>query len=333
MADNPILTSMERNGEVESFHRGAWVLIELVDGHPRVVASAGDPDQPIFARSSLKGMQALAVVETGTADAFGLSARELAITCASHSAEPQHIRTVAGMLTRGGLSEHHLRCGSSTEWGCGPTGPHRRIYHNCSGKHAGMLLTARHLDVNPAGYLSPESINQKHVRAAVADMTGARLEDAVDGCSAPTFRLPLSALATGIARLTNPGSLGSARRSACRRITAAVGTHPEMIGGSVERSDSDLIAATDGRVFTKLGAEGVFVCGVVDGGHALAITVDDGNARGFNALALHLLRHFELLDDAEMARLDRWADLEIRNAAGLVTGRQRLHATGPQRSR
>lgn len=328
VADNPILTSLERNGQIESVHRGAWVLVELVDGEPRRVAGAGDSDQPVFARSAMKGLQALPVVETGAADAFGLSERELALVCSSHSAEPQHVRTVAAILARAGLGEHHLRCGPATEWGSGPTGPRRPIYNNCSGKHAGMLLTASHLGVDPAEYLLPESVNQKQVRSAVADLTGAELEPAVDGCSAPTFRLPLGALATGIARLTSPHHLTSARSAACRRITTAVAANPEMIGGSIERSDTDLIAATGGRIFAKLGAEGMFVCGVVDGDHALAITVDDGNARGFHALALHLLHRYGMLDGDELARLDHWASLEVRNPAGLVTGVQRLHALG-----
>lgn len=328
VADNPILTSLERNGRVESLHRGAWVLVELVDGEPRRVASAGDPDQAVFARSAMKGLQALPVVETGAADAFGLSERELAVACSSHSAEPQHVRTVAAMLARAGLDEHHLRCGPAAEWGSGPTGPRRPIYHNCSGKHAAMLLTACHLGVDPAAYLVPESLNQKQARSAVADLTGADLEPAIDGCSAPTFRLPLAALATGIARLTSPHHLAPARSAACRRITAAVAAYPEMIGGSVERADTDLIAATDGRIFAKLGAEGMFVCGVVDANHALAITIDDGNPRGFHALALHLLHRYGMLDGDELARLDHWARLDIRNPAGRVTGVQRLHALG-----
>ncbi len=319
--DNPIIATFTRADYTESVHRGAWTLVRTqADGSVEVVDGRGQADQQIFARSAMKGLQALAVVESGAADAFDLSEAELAICCASHSSEPEHLRAVAAMLSRGGLVEDQLGCGASPQWFQRPTGQKRRSYHCCSGKHSGMLLTAVHLGEDPATYLSPQSQTQQLVRSAVADMTGAELTDGIDGCSAPTFRMPLSSLAAGIARLATPAGLAPERAAAADRITAAVGANPNMIGGEQLRSDSDLIRATDGRVFTKLGAEGIFVCGVRGTGYGLCITVDDGNERAFDALALTILRSHELISSTEFDALEQYTSLKRHNADGIYSG-------------
>ncbi|NNE95547.1 MAG: asparaginase [Acidimicrobiales bacterium] len=319
--DNPIIATLDRAGHTESVHRGAWALVRLgSDGGFDVVDAAGDPTQQIFARSAMKGLQALPVVESGAADAFDFTEAELAIACASHSSEPPHLRTVATMLHKGGLSEDQLRCGASTQWFQGATGQRRRSYHGCSGKHAAMLLTALHRGEAPADYLSPSSQTQRAVRAAVADMTGADLTDGIDGCSAPTFRMPLHALALGLARLTNPAGLCAERAAASDRITAAAAARPEMIGGEIERFDTDLIRATGGRVFTKMGAEGVFVCGVRGSGHGLCLRVDDGTERAIHKLAPRILRDHDLIDSSEFDALSKWASLDRYNADHLHCG-------------
>ena len=318
--DNPIIATFDRAGFTESLHRGAWALVKVNDTGAEVVASAGNPHQQIFARSAMKGLQALAVVESGAAEAFDLTEPQLAICCASHSSEPAHLKAVAAMLAKGNLHEDQLGCGPSPLWFERPLGEKRRSHHCCSGKHAGMLLTALHLGDDPADYLSPDSKTQQHVRAAVRDMTGADLTDGIDGCSAPTFRMPLSGLAAGIARLATPTGLTADRTAAADQIAAAVGANPEMIGGEQLRSDSDLIRETGGRVFAKLGAEGIFVCGVRGTGYGLCIAVDDGNERAFNPLAPAILRDHELLSDAEFDALSDWTSLERRNADGIPIG-------------
>ncbi len=319
--DNPIIATLDRAGWVESLHRGAWALVKAEqDGSYELVDSAGDPGQQIFARSAMKGLQAIAIVESGAADAFELTEAELAICCASHSAEPEHLRTVQAMLAKGGLVEDQLRCGASPQWFQRPAGQRRRSYHCCSGKHAGMLLTAVHLGEDPEDYLSPSTKTQQAVRAAVADMTGAELTDAIDGCSAPTFRMPLQSLAAGLARLATPSSLSPDRATAADRITTAVGNNPSMIGGERLRADTDLISATDGRVFAKHGAEGVFVCGVRGSGHGLCITCDDGNERAFSALAPTILHKHQLITSAEFDSLEPWTSLERPNADGINCG-------------
>ncbi len=321
ITDNPVLTVFERDGHVESLHRGAWVLVQLDQSDDAtVVAGAGDPGQHVFARSAMKGMQAVPLIESGVADAFGLTDAEIALACSSHSAEPQHIRIVQRMLARGSLTESALQCGASPTWHSRPTGPRRRVFHCCSGKHAAMVLSAVYAGEDPGQYLYPDSITQKAVRNAVAELTRAELHSAIDGCNAPTFRMPLRALAAGIARLVNPARLDPRRAAAARRITAAVASHPEMIGGSRLRSDTDLIKATAGRVFAKLGAEGVFVAGVHGSGMGLAISIDDGNERAFHALSLDILHSHELISHRELGSLDRWTNMAITNDAGRRTG-------------
>jgi L-asparaginase II len=183
-----------------------------------------------------------------------------------------------------------------------------------------MLLTGLHLGDDPADYAKPSSAVQQRIRTAVAEMTEAELTDGIDGCSAPTFRMPLASLAVGIARLATPSSLSDDRAAAADRITAAAAANPNMIGGEKLRIDSDLVRTTGGRVFAKLGAEGIFVCGVRDTGYGLCISVDDGNERAFHALSLQILRDHDLLSAPEHASLGEWATLKRRNADGVPTG-------------
>jgi len=325
--DNPVLTRVWRGSHVESQHRGVWAL---VDSAGRVHDGAGDPHQPIFARSSLKSLQALPLVESGALDRFGLGEEALALALASHNAEPCHTACVERVLARLGLSADDL--------GCGPQPPgdrdtrHElvragqrpgRVHNNCSGKHAGFLALARHLDADPRAYLRPDGPVQRAVRAAVAEMTDVAPEslgDAVDGCSAPTFRMPLARLAMAIARVANPDGLAPARRAACERMQRAVAQHPHLIAGHHGRLCTDLARESGGRLFPKLGGEAVYVLGAVGRDRALAIKVDDGSERGFRALVLDLCRRLGWLDAAQLAALARWSAGPLNNWAGETVG-------------
>lgn len=325
--DNPVLTRVLRGGRVESQHRGAWVL---VDSSGAVLESYGRFEHPVFARSSIKSLQALPLLESGAAERFGFEDDELALAMASHSGEARHVERVERMLRRIGLRAADLQCGAEPPW----DGEARReliragveanaMHHNCSGKHSGFLALSLHLDVDPRRYLDPESPGQVLVREAVNDMTGAaegQLTTAVDGCSAPTFRLPLDRLATGLARVANPEGLPSARRSACERMGRAVAAWPELIAGSRKRICTDLARASGGRLFPKLGGEAVYGIGVRGLDRGLALKVDDGNHRGFHALIVELCTRFGLLDESEAAGLARWRERSIKNSAGLEVG-------------
>ena len=309
---------------MESMHRGAWVL---VDPNGEILDGQGDPNQGVFGRSSTKSFQAVPLITSGAADAFGLGSEALALAMASHSGEEIHVSRVSATLATLGLRESDLGHGESPAWFDPPWAPRRKLTHGCSGKHAAFLAVARHLGQAPESYLDPDSAGQTLVRQSVLQLTGVAEEDVfveIDGCSAPTFRLPLQALATGIARVSNPGAMPSVVADACRRLTDAAGAHPELVGGTVQRFDTDLMKATKGRLFSKMGAEGVVLIGAVGGGAGLSITIDDGAYRGFHALALAVLHRNGLLTTHELQQLEFWSSRVLRNAAGDQTGRVEL---------
>jgi L-asparaginase II len=325
--DNPVLALLWRGAHVESQHRGAWVL---VDRSGTVRAGAGDSSQPVFARSSVKSLQALPLIESGAAARFAFSDAEIALALASHGGEPRHVEGVAALLKRLGLSEADLQCGPQP-----PLDPAARsalegaglapspLHNNCSGKHAGFLALALHLGADPARYLDPDGPPQRRVREAVLAMALARPGEvtlAVDGCSAPTFRLPLERLATALARVADPADLPPERREACERMGTAVARHPELIAGT-KRLCTDLARATGGRIFPKVGGEAVYALGVRGAGLGLAIKVDDGSSRALAPLVVELLARLALLSPSELEALSAWRPGPLYNWAGLEVGR------------
>jgi L-asparaginase II len=326
-AANPILLQVRRGAHVESIHRGAWAL---VDREGRSLEGAGDADLSVYARSSVKCLQALPLVESGAADAAGYAASDLALALGSHSGEAIHTEGVATILARLALDDGALQCGAQV-----PTDPATRralaaageaptpLHNNCSGKHAGFLALARHLGADPAGYLTPEGPVQARVREAVGEMCGedpASLEYATDGCSAPTWRLPLRALGRAFARVANPDREGDARRDACGRVLDAAAEHPALLAGTHGRLCTEILGATGGRLFPKVGAEAVYAVGVRGGDVALVIKVDDGAFRAVHALVVHLLRRLELCTPEEGEALAHWVDAPLKNWAGREVG-------------
>ncbi len=323
--ENPLLLELWRGEAVESRHRGAWVAVR----EGEVIAARGDVEHAYFARSAAKPFQALPWIESGAADRFGCVPEEVALAVASHNGEDLHARTAASLLARGGFGEGDLRCGAhasldpsvAADLAAAGTRPHP-LRHNCSGKHAAMLLLARHLGEDPARYLDPSSRGQREIREATAEICGVRAEDvgvALDGCSAPTWRLPLRGIALGYARLTTPQGLPPVRREACERIVRAAAGHPDLLAGR-NRLDSALLRATRGRLFPKVGAEGFQAVGVVGESAGLALKVDDGSSRALAPLLLALLRRLGWLAPEEVESLGPLADTVLRNHADLPVG-------------
>jgi L-asparaginase II len=326
--EDPVLVQVWRGDRIESQHRGAWVL---VDGAGKVIDGAGSFAAPFFARSSLKCVQALPLLESGAADAFGFSESELALALASHNAEACHTEGVQGILERLGLGVDALLCGPQR-----PTDPEARmelarsgaaptaLHNNCSGKHAGFLALAAHLGVPADRYIDPASEGQLLVRRAIAEMSDvseSALYVAIDGCSAPTFQLPLTGLATAFARVSNPEGLAPERRVACERMLAAVAAHPNLIAGRHNRICSDLARIGGGKLFPKIGADGIYAVGIRGTDRALAVKLDDGGNRGLHEIVVALLARFGFLTDAEQEELAAWRSGPIRNWAGLEVGR------------
>jgi L-asparaginase II len=329
---NPILCRVTRAGQVESVHRGAWCL---VDSSGRVLDGAGDVGHEYFVRSSIKAIQAVPLLESGAAERFGMSAAELAISLASHSGEACHTELVSGALGRMGIAAENLLCGVHP-----PNDPETRralllageranaLHNNCSGKHMGFLALAKHLDVALADYLKPDSEVQEMVRAVLCQMTDLNADQlglGMDGCSAPTYRLSLEKLAMAFARVANPDGLESKRGACFRRMTSAAAEYPDLIAGRHKRIDTDLLRASGGRIFAKIGAEAVHAIGVVGSDCGLALKMDDGGLRGLHCVIMGLLERLGLLPGAgDVKELKRWSEPVMRNHAGLGVGRIEL---------
>jgi L-asparaginase II len=327
---NPVLVEARRGAMVESRHRGAFAV---VDAEGRVVAGAGDIERPIYARSAIKPLQAIPVVESGAAAAFGLGDGEIALACASHGGEPRHVETVTAWLTRIGCTAADLECGAHLPYHppaqaellgvrAAPTAAH----NNCSGKHAGFLTLARHLDLPTQGYIRYQHGVQQRVLGTLESMTGLDLGAAprgIDGCGIPVIAVPLGNLALAMARLADPADQPEPRQAACARIRAAMAAEPFMIAGT-SRFCTRVIAETGGRALVKTGAEGVF-CGALTGdGLGIALKIDDGAGRAAEVVMAGLLARFGLLDSAHELCLP-----SLRNHAGTVVGELRPPADGP----
>jgi L-asparaginase II len=308
----------------------------LVDSSGAVLEGAGEWQRPVYARSAVKSLQALPLVESGAAERYGYGDEELALALASHNAARVHTEVVRRVLERLGLGVEHLACGAQP-----PTDREARaeleargeaptaLHNNCSGKHAGFLALALHLGVPPERYLDPDSASQQLVRRALLEMSGVaddELSVAIDGCSAPTFRLPLVGLATAFARVADPAGLAPERRRACEWMQRAVAAHPVLIAGEPGRLCTSVARASGGRLFPKIGAEGVYAIGAVGRDRALALKIDDGGRRALHALVVHLVERLGWLEGEALAELDGYRETPLRNWAGLEVGRTEVLA-------
>lgn len=313
MESDVLLAEVTRGAVVESVHGGS---IAVCDASGRLLASAGDPDKVAYWRSAAKPVQVLALVESGALEAWGLGAEHLAIACGSHAGERGHVAAVQRMLDAAGIPKEALRCGASpTETGDPPD--ERR--HNCSGKHAGMLLASKRKGLPLKGYLDPSHPHQVRIReliAAMTDLKAAGLVPATDGCSAPIYALPLRRMATAFARLLQPPA---GLEAPCRRVVEAMTAHPFMVSGT-RGFDTDLMARAGDRIVSKVGAEGVRCLAVRSLGLGVALKIADGNPRATGPAAIEALRQLGALDAADIEALKHHARPEIGNARGLVVG-------------
>lgn len=331
---NPILVDVLRGSATESSHRGAFAVLDA-DG--AVVAFSGDIERPIFPRSAVKVLQALPLVASGAADRLGLLDDELALACASHGGEERHVRAAARLLARAGLDHEVLECG--THWpyldtasralavaGQAPTA----LHNNCSGKHAGFLCLAAALHDGPnlrrfaSGYVKPEHPVMHEVTAAIQAVTGhdlATTPTGTDGCSIPTFAVPLRKLAHAFARIGTGVGLSADHAVAAARLRAAVASEPFMVAGT-GRFDSRVMQHLGERVFCKVGAEGVYCAAFPGQGLGVAIKIDDGNnARAAEVAMAALIERFVPLDDAERQFMHQLSEVRIINWNGIEVGR------------
>jgi L-asparaginase II len=341
----PVL-EVTRGGIVESTHYGA---VAVTDASGGLVAWWGNPEVVTYLRSSAKPFQALPLVESGTVDHFGLTPRQLAVICSSHAGTDEHVATVAAAQAQVGVTEADLLCGVHPPHdlatsrrlkalGLEPT-PYR---HNCSGKHTGMLAMARFLGESLATYIEPEHPVQRRILAAFSAMCGlseAEVGIGIDGCSVPTFAVPLRAAATAFARLADPSGLAADRARACRRIFAAMTSHPEMVSGP-GRFDTRVMAVAGGRMVVKGGAEGYHGIALSPGalgpgspGLGIALKIAEGDLgrltdsppgqRAGARVVLAVLQALGALRPGELSELEEFATRPVTNWRGLVVGEMR----------
>lgn len=330
---NPLLVEVHRGGIVESMHRGA---LAIVDADGALHTSLGDVLRPIFPRSAVKVLQALPMVASGAADALGLGDEELAIACASHGGEPVHASTAAGMLAKAGVDVSALECGTHWPYHDGAikalaaAGEQPSALHNnCSGKHAGFVCLGCHLagdrDVRGflSGYVKPDHAVMQEVTGALQATTGYGLSHAargVDGCSIPTYAVPLRHLAHAFARVATGVGLSDEHARAARRLRQAVARAPMMVAGS-GRFDTRVMERLGERVFCKVGAEGVYCAALPEQGLGVALKMDDGNtARAAEVVMAAVIEALVSLDEAEAAFMRGFSDMTMHNWNGLEVG-------------
>ena len=309
-----------------------------MDGEGRPVASLGEPETVTYLRSSAKPFQAIPLVTSGAADHFGLTEAELAIACGSHSGEDLHARVVAGMLEKIGLDESFLKCGVHDPFDRATAERLRRdgespglLRNNCSVKHTGMLALSRHLGASPESYDDPAGHVQQAILRAVAQFSGvheAEIAVGTDGCGVPVFGVSVSTMALMYARLVAPPSdFDEEMRGACARLTAAMTAYPELVGGTVERFDTEVIRAGRGLFISKIGAEGVYTAGVLPcemwpKGLGLAFKIEDGeDRRARSTIAIEALSQLNVLDEDAQKTLSPYASFPVLNHRGEIVGK------------
>jgi L-asparaginase II len=326
---NPVLVEVMRGPLLESRHRGA---VAVADAEGNTVFAAGDIMAPIFPRSAVKALQALPLIEQGAADRFGLIDEELALACASHSGEAAHVAGVERMLAKAGLDPSALRCGphwpiaQAAAAAVARSGAPSPLHNNCSGKHAAFLCVARALGVDHADYWRPEHPVQRLVRGALEDFTGASLGEAccaIDGCSVPTWAVPLRHLAHGFAKIGNGRGVSAKRAGAAARLRQACTQAPWFVAGT-GRFCTDIMQHFGERVFVKTGAEGVYCAALPQQGLGIALKCDDGAARAAQAIIAAVIARFLPLVAGERAVLAHFAEPILRNWNGFEVGQVQI---------
>ena len=308
---------------LESRHRGHAVIC---DAQGNIVQAWGDPDAVILPRSSAKMIQALPLVESGAADAFGLGVDRLALSCASHQGAPIHTDMVQTWLGELGLGDDAFRCGAEVPRDTETKhamiradGSPCQWHNNCSGKHSGFLTLTRHLGAGPE-YVDPGHPVQLAVREAFEDVTGMDSPGfGIDGCSAPNFATTVHGLARAMGFFAGADiDGGSTRERAAARLRDAMRTFPELVAGE-GRACTELMRAMDGRVALKTGAEAVFVAMLPEQKLGIALKIVDGATRASECAIASLLVKLGALDPNHPATLKRM-NAPVRNWRGIETG-------------
>jgi len=315
-----------RGAVVESRHR---IHAVVVDAEGRRRAWAGDPELLTYFRSAAKPFQALPLVADGAIDRFGLTLEELAVCCGSHSGQPAHVEAAAAILRKVGMEGAALACGPHppfhedsrrelAEAGLEPV----RLHNNCSGKHAGMIALARAHGWDVEGYEQPEHPVQQRILAELSrwlEMPPEAMALGTDGCGAVTVGVPLHQMAYAYARLAAAARVGEREPT---YVVGAMTSYPEMVAGD-GRLCTELMRHTGGRVFAKVGAEGMYCVGIPGAEIGIALKVEDGATRAVGPAVLGILGELDLISDDDLGSLNDHAYPDLVNTRGEVVGQLR----------
>lgn len=318
-----VLAETTRGGMVESIHHG---IVAVANPAGEIVASAGDVHQLIFYRSSAKPFQAIPVVESGAADRFGFTDRELALCCASHSGQPHHQAEVRAMLAKLGLTPEALQCGSIVPYNAAEGArvqagleTKSALMCDCSGKHSGMLAVCVHEGLPIETYIEINHPLQQRILGIMAQVLRVAVPDIVlgtDGCSLPTFGASVAACAKSWAALAAPDAVpagfGREHAAALKRLRTAMVAAPENVAGDGELV-TDMMQLAGPRLYAKSGAEGLICFALPEQQLGVAIRVLDGSFRTHPVVVAAVLRQLKALDEATLGAIAARHPAELRN--------------------
>ena len=309
-----------RGGYPECIHR---FHIVLVDKEGNTIFERGDINFLTCLRSSAKPFQAITALRAGIVEHFGLNDKEVAILTGSINAEPFQVEIVRSILNKGGLDESFLQCGiqypshKATAEKLKKEGqPPLAIYHNCSAKHAGMLLACKAKKYSLENYLHFEHPFQKEILRTVSQFTEMeenQIKTVVDGCGAPVFFMPLKNLAVGYKNLS------ISNEPYLLKLIKSVIKHPLMIAGN-DRLCSEIIELTNGRIFIKIGADGVYAGFNNITKEGLALKIEDGSVKPMYLMLLYILKKIEWIRENEFEELKKYWHLTVKNSKNYVVG-------------
>ena len=314
---SPVLATIWRGGVVEARFRGA---VAVVDSSGSVLSSAGDPFMETTLRSCVKPLQALPFVRLA-ADAIDAGDEGIALACASHQGEEEHVAAVRRLLGKARVPEEAL--------GCGPQLPSneeaarrllasgatpRPIHNNCSGKHAAMLATCAVMQWPLDGYMElghpcQQAVSQALAETLMVDLAGA--PRGIDGCGLTTYGAPLAAIARAFAVASGD--------PAFRRCQDAMAARPFLVAGT-RRFDTALLETAGTSVTAKIGAAGVWAAVVRPNGPGIAIKIESGSMEVISVVALAVLQHLDVLDAELPSNLRAFARVPLRNWSGNDVG-------------
>lgn len=321
-----ILIEVLRGNVVESIHRGDIVVVSC-DGS--VLHRCGDIGHPTFMRSASKPIQAIAALEYGIVEKYGLDLAEVAILMSSHSGEKMHIDVLKGIITKIGIDINDLQCGTHDPLGIdaareliskGMTP--NSLHCNCSGKHLGQLAAIRVKGAPLEDYYKLEGGIQPEIRDILMKFSGieaVQIKLGIDGCGLPVYCMPLRNMALAYANLCNENFMNGRYIKSQNYVISAMTVHPEMIGGK-DRFDTELMRHFGDRLIGKFGDEGVYCVGLIGKGIGIALKIEDGHTRAVGPAVLETLRQLGIIKAEEMMPLkDFWNPL-IKNHRGEFVG-------------